>query len=172
MERRSFIRLAGLTTFGLIAGGNLVASALKMSYHQLMEIKPPNIHVRHGFFNLQVPNEKGLQIQRDIFNQNGLDGISENRMVSIKVSEEHKESFGIINKKGFQSKSKELSAIKLKANSSQSIEVDSPCLIFSEHDDFLVDGESISKRQAVKKHQSGMVKLTSIKAQHLIIFNI
>ena len=172
MERRSFIRLAGLTTFGLIAGGNLVASALKMSYHQLMEIKPPNIHVRHGFFNLQVPNEKGLQIQRDIFNQNGLDGISENRMVSIKVSEEHKESFGIINKKGFKSKSKELSAIKLKANSSQSIEVDSPCLIFSEHDDFLVDGESISKRQAVKKNQSGMVKLTSIKAQHLIIFNI
>jgi len=172
MERRSFIRLAGLTTFGLMAGGNLVASALKMSYHQLMEIKPPNIHVRHGFFNLQVPNEKGLQIQRDIFNQNGLDGISENRMVSIKVSEEHKESFGIINKKGFKSKSKELSAIKLKANSSQSIEVDSPCLIFSEHDDFLVDGESISKRQAVKKHQSGMVKLTSIKAQHLIIYTI
>ena len=42
MERRSFIRLAGLTTFGLMAGGNLVASALKMSNHQLIEIKPPN----------------------------------------------------------------------------------------------------------------------------------
>ena len=172
MDRKSFIRLAGLTTFGLMAGGNLVASALKMSYHQLMAIKPPNIHVRHGFFNLQVPNEKGLQIQRDIFNQNGLDGISENRMVSIKVSEEHKQSFGIINKKGFKSKSKELSAIKLKANSSQSIEVDSPCLIFSEHDDFLVDGESISKQQAFKKHQSGMVKLTSTKDQHLIVYTI
>ena len=149
MERRSFIRLAGLTTFGLMAGGNLVASALKMSNHQLMEINPPNIHVRHGFFNLQVPNEKGLQIQRDIFNQNGLDGISENRMVSIKVS-----------------------AFKIKANSSKSIKIDSPCLIFSEHDDFLVDGESISKQQAIKKHQSGMVKLTSIKAQHLIIYTI
>ncbi len=172
MERRSFIRLAGLTTFGLMAGGNLVASALKMSNHQLIEIKPPNIHVRHGFFNLQVPNEKGLQIQRDIFNQNGLDGISENRMVSIKVSEEHKESFGIINKKGFQSKSKRLSAINLKANSSKSIIVDSLCLIFSEHDDFLVDGESISKQQAFKKHQSGMVKLTSTKDQHLIIYTI
>ena len=93
-------------------------------------------------------------------------------MVSIKISGEHKESFGIINKKGFQSKSKRLSAINLKANSSKSIIVDSPCIIFSEHDDFLVDGESISKQQAVKKHQSGMVKLTSIKAQHLIIYNI
>ena len=172
MDRKSFIRLTGLTTLGLMAGGNLFASAYKMSKNQFIEIKPPNIHVRHGFFNLQVPNENGLHVQRDIFNQNGLDGISENRMVSIKVSEEHKESFGIINKKGFKSKSKKLSAIKLKANSSKSIKVDSPCLIFSEHDDFLIDGISFSKKQAVMKHQSCTVKLTSTKDQHLILYNI
>ena len=106
MERRSFIRLAGLTTFGLIAGGNLVASALKMSNHQLMEINPPNIHVRHGFFNLQVPNEKGLLIQRDIFNQNGLEAISEDRIASIKISDKNIAHYGIINKEGFNSKSK------------------------------------------------------------------
>lgn len=172
MERRSFIRLAGLTTFGLMAGGNLVASALKMSNHQLIEIKPPNIHVRHGFFNLQVPNEKGLLIQRDIFNQNGLEAISEDRIASIKISDKNIAHYGIINKEGFNSKSKKLTAFKIKANSSKSIKIDSPCLIFSEYDDFLVDGESISKQQAIKKTQSGMVKLTSTKAQQLIIFNI
>ena len=172
MDRKSFIRLTGLTTFGLMAGDNLFASAFKMSENKLIEIKPPNIHIRHGFFSLQVPNENGLHIQRDIFNQNGLEEISEDRMVSIKISGEHKESFGIINKKGFKSKSKRLSAINLKANSSKSIIVDSPCLVFSEHDDFLVDGISFSKQQAIKIHQSCLVKLTSTEAQHLIIYNI
>ena len=172
MERRSFIRLAGLTTLGLMAGGNLFASALKMRKSEFIEIKPPNIHVRHGFFNLQVPNEKGLQIQRDIFNQNGLEAISEDRIASIKISDKNIAHYGILNKEGFNSKSKKLTAFKIKANSSKSIKIDSPCLIFSEHDDFLMDGESISKQQAVMKHQSGMVKLTSTKDQHLIIYTI
>lgn len=171
MDRKSFIRLVGLTSFGLMAGSNLFASALKMRKNQFIEIKPPNIHVRHGFFNLQVPNENGLHIHRDIFNQNGLEKISEDRMVSIKISEDHKEKFGIINKNGFQSKSKRLSVINLKANSSKSIKVDSSCLIFSEHDDFLVDGMPFTKQQAVKIQQPCLVKLTSKKAQYLIIYN-
>lgn len=170
MERRSFISLAGLTTFGLMAGSNLFASVFKN--RELIEIEPPNIHVRHGFFNIQTANRNGIFIQRDIFNQNGLEEISEDRMVSIKISEEHKESFGIINKKGFQSKSKRLSAINLKVNSSKTIKVDSPCLIFSEHDDFIVDGISFSNQEAVKIHQPCLVKLTSTKAQHLILYTI
>jgi len=172
MDRKSFIRLVGLTSFGLMAGSNLFASALKMRENQFIEIKPPNVHVRHGFFNLQVSNENGLHIHRDIFNQNGLEEISEHRMVSIKISEDHKENFGIINKKGFQSKSKRLSGINLKANSSKSIKVNSPSFIFSEYDDFLVDGIPFSKQQAVKIQQPCLVKLTSKKTQHLIIYSI
>jgi hypothetical protein len=104
IERKNFIRLAGLTTFGLMTNGSLFTSALNSSNHQVIDIKPPNIHVRHGFFNLQIINTNELQIQRDIFNRNGLELISKDRMVSIKRSTARHKIFGVINQNAFKSK--------------------------------------------------------------------
>ena len=170
MERRTFIKLSTLTSFGLIVGGNVFASVFKNE--ELIEIEAPNIHVRHGIFNLQATNHNGLHIQRDVFNRNGLEEISEDRMVSIKISDNNKDSFCTIDKTGLHGKSRKLSAVKLKANNSRSIKIDSPSLIFSEHDDFLIDGMLILKQQAIMKKQRCVVKLRSTKDQHLVIYNI
>ena len=104
MERRNFIRLAGLTTIGLMAGGQLFASALRQSNHQLLTIEPPNIHVRHGFFNLQIPHNNELHIQRDIFNQNGFESIAKDRMASIKISDKNVKTCKMPNIKCHKSK--------------------------------------------------------------------
>ena len=137
-----------------------------------MRSVPPNIQVRHGYFNLQETNQSGFHIQRDVFNENGLEAISDNRMTSIKVSDKNITHFGILDKTGFKSKSKRFSTIRLKANRATSIKVESRNLIFSEFDEFVVDGVKISKQQAVIKNQSGIVKLTSTEDQYLIIYNV
>lgn len=143
MERSTFIKLTGLTTFGIMAGGNLFASVFESQ--ELLEIDAPKIHVRHGYFNLQEANQSGFYIQRDVFNKNGLEGISDNRMTSIKVSDKNITHFGILDKTGFKSKSKRFSTVRLKANRATSIQVDSRNLIFSEFDEFVVDGVKILK---------------------------
>jgi|TARA_B110000091_G_scaffold212327_1_gene258816 hypothetical protein len=170
MERSTFIKLAGLTTFGFMTVGNLFASVFKRQ--ELIEIDTPSIHLRHGVFNLQITKYDGFHIQRDIFNRNGLEKISEDRITSIKISDKDIENYVTLSKIGFNSNSKGLYAIKLKANRTSSMEINSPSLIFSEHDEFLVDGIFISKQQAVMKHQPCLVKLTSTKEQYLIIYNI
>ncbi len=172
MERRTFIKLSGLTTFGLLAGGNLIASAFNMKNYQLVEINLPNIHVRHGFFNLQTANQNRLAVQRDIFNQNGLEEISEYRMVSIKISEGHKESFGITNKNGFKSKSNRLSAIQLKANGSKSINVDSPSLIFAEFNRLTINGVLVENNQAFIQYSKKELEIKSESNQSVFIYKI
>jgi hypothetical protein len=67
---------------------------------------------------------------------------------------------------------KKLSAIKLIANTTTSVQINYPSLIFSEFDDFLVDDIKISKQQSVKIQQPGLVNLTSAKNQHIMIYSI
>jgi len=170
MERSSFIRLTGLATFGLMAGGNLFASAPKIRKPQLIEIKPPKLHVRHGFLNLQSDNQKGLHIQRDVFNKNGLQTISEDRMVSIKISDENKETFGIKDKIGFESKSKNFSALQLRANSTTSIKVDSPSLLFSEFGGLTINGILVENNRAFYQKSKGEVTIFTKTNQCVFVY--
>ena len=116
MNRRRFIKLASLTSIALAASGNIYSRSLVEKNSSLISVLAPNIHVRHGQFNLQSGQVKGLHIQRDIFNHNGLQTISKDRIVSVKVSEQNQDFFGVCDNGDFKSDSKSLSAIQLKAN--------------------------------------------------------
>ena len=172
MGRRNFIRLTGLTTFGLIAGRNLFASVFKEVNYELIEIKPPKIHVRHGLFNIHSTTNNRLHIQRDIFNGNGLEQISEERMVSIKISDINGETFGISNKKEFKSKSSKLTAMKLSKHQSSMISIDSPSIIFSEFDGLHIDGINIKNDQAFLQNHSVEMKISSEANQFVFVYKI
>lgn len=170
MKRRGFIRLAGLTTFGFMAGGNLFASVLKMSNSKLIEISPPNIHVRHGFFNLQVTHKNGLHVQRDIFNQTGLETVSNDRMISLKITDENIETFGIKDKLGFNSKSNRITAISLEANKITSINIDSSSLLFSEYDELTVEGTLVKTDKAFIQPSKTTLAVLSKSNQSIFIY--
>ncbi len=170
MERRNFIKLSGLTTFGLVAGSNLFAFGLEIKNHQLIEINRPNIHVRHGFFNLQTPNQNKLYVQRDLFNKSGLEAISEDRMASIKIVRDNDETFGIMDHKGFKSTSKKLSAIKLKANKITFVNVDTQSLIFAEYDALRINGTIVKNDHAFCQTSKGEIGILSKINQSVFIY--
>ena len=170
MKKRTFIRLSGLTSIGILAGGNLFASSFKIRNQQFINIEAPNIHVRHGFFNIQTANHNGLYVQRDIFNKNGLEALSDDRIVSIKISDQEIETYGISDNTGFNSKSNKLVAIKLEANKTTSIKIDTPSLIFSEHGKIELNGMSVSMNQAVIQDSSIELELLSESNQSVFIY--
>ena len=172
MERRGFIKRVGLSTAGVMIGSSLFASVFKRKQFELIEIDFPRIHVRHGFYNLQGSSDKGLQIQRDVFNENGLEQISENRMVSVKVSDSGKENFGILDKEEFKSKSNKLSALKLKANELIYVNVDAPCLIFSEIGTLIISGKVVNSNQAISLTSKKGVALNSEVNQSVFIYKL
>ena len=171
MERRDFIRFTGLTTLGLITGSNLLASAFTAAKHEFIEIKPPKIHVRHGLFNVHSNKNNGLHIQRDIFNGNGLEQISEERMASIKISDITGETFGISDKNEFKSNSSLLTAIKLVANKATSIKIDSPSIVFSEFEELSVNGALVKNDRAILQTSKAELRVLSNKNQYLFIYS-
>ena len=134
MERRTFIKLSGLTTIGLLAGNNVLAFTEKRDY-KLIPIQAPKIHIRHGNFNLQSVNNGSFNIQRDIFTKDGSDKISTHRMVSIKIKDGKKETYGILRKSEIKNSSQQLSVIKLTPKKTSSIVVTESSVIFSESND-------------------------------------
>ena len=172
MERRNFIKLAGFTTFGLMSVNNIFASNLKLLSYELIEIVPPNVHVRHGFFNVQKKENKAFHIQRDIFNNDGLENISDDRMASIKISDKNIESYGILDKTNFNSKSKRLSAISLRANKSTSMKLDSPCIIFAEYNKLTINGVVVEKDQAFVQYSRKEIVILSESNQSVFIYKI
>lgn len=170
MEKRRFIQLAGFTSIGLFTGVSLLASMLMEGNSQIIEIQAPNIHVRHGNFNLQVANQQGLQIQRDIFNKNGLLAVTTDRMVSIKISDEQRNVYGVNDKNGFYSKSKYLSAIDLQAKESSLVNISSPCILFAEFGDLIVNGKVVKNHQAFYLKSSENVSVLSEVDQSVFIY--
>ena len=172
MERRSFIRLTSLTSIGLLAGGNLFASTFKNTNHELIEIEAPTIHVRHGSFNIQPSNQNKINIQRDIFNANGLEQLSENRMVSIKVTNNNSSTFGVLGNKNIKSNDEKLVSIKLSQNNSKSVKVTSPSIIFSEYDEISVNGIILKKNQAYIQYVNSEISLLSKRNQAVLIYKL
>ena len=172
MERRHFIALTGLSTLGLLAGSNLFASVFKEVNHELIEIKPPTIHVRHGVFNLQTTRHNGIKIQRDIFNRDGLSQISHRRIVSIKISDSNKETFGISEASGFRSESNKLTALKLIANKTISINIDSPSAIVSEFEEIYINTLLVNNNQAFVQYSKAETRILSNYDQSIFIYKL
>ena len=172
MLRRDFIKQGALTAFGLMVGGSLFATAFERCEFKLIDIDFPIVHMRHGFYNIQGTNDKILQVQRDIFNQNGLVKIAENRFVSIKVSESRNETFGVLNKEGLRSKSNKLVAAKLNAKKTVTVIVDSPSIIFSEFEKIKVGGVLVKSHQAVFINSKQDITVHSDVNQSVFIYTI
>ena len=172
MERKSFIRLTGLTAIGYAAGGSLFASAFKRDSYRLVGIEPPKIHVRHGLFNVQTTKLSGLHVQRDIFNKNGLDALSDNRILSLMISDSNKKTFGVGDQQGFTSKSDKLSVIKIESGTTVSVKIDSPSLLFAEFGELSVNDILVKNDQAMIQYSNAEVKISSLASQLLFIYKL
>lgn len=170
MDRRRFIRLTGLTSFAFLAGSSLMAAVFNRKSASVIPIGAPSVHVRHGNFNLQMEKPSGLHIQRDIFNKNGLPNIAEDRMVSVRISEQEKETFGVCDSTGFQSESKNLTCISLKANTPSKIDLESSSIVFAEFEEVLIDGASIKSNEAFTPGDSQIHTLISAVDQSVFVY--
>jgi hypothetical protein len=162
MERDTFIKLSGLTAIGF----------LQFKNHELIEITPPTLHNSHGLFNIQDIKKNHLYIQRDLFNKNGLQIITENRISSIKISNGNIENFGVLSKNGFKTASKNLSAIALNSGKTTAIQIDSQSIIFSEYDSLTIEGLVMANNYAFIQHAKGEIAITSKVNQSLFIYKL
>jgi len=168
MERRTFVKLVGLSSAGLAVGNESLAIT---THKQVISINEPKVHVRHGLFNLQNQglNNKDFFVQRDIFCRNGLNDISSDRISTISVKYDGKESFGIISNNVFNSKTTKIQAIRLTKNRSKHIKIKRPSLIFGEFAEFTADNAKINSDRSLLVDASE-IKFTSKEDQYIILY--
>ena len=170
MERATFIKLSGLTAIGFLTSGIIFSAELNRKNYRSIKISLPNLHARHGFFNLQNVKKGELHIQRDLFNKNGLQTISNNRMTSLKISHKNEDFYGILNLQGFKTNSKQISSIKLLANNRTTINLDSQSLLFSEYDSIAINGIDFESDIAYLQNKSGKVTISSKIDQSIFVY--
>ena len=172
MDRRRFTKIIGIFSFFSLLGNELLASIYNIENVKLIRISPPNIHVRHGLFSLDIKTTNSINVKRDIFNRSGLNLISQNRIASITVVEVSKNAFGVLSENKFSSQSKSLEAIKIESNINITIDIDSPCLIFSEIEEFNINNLKLFKTEAAVIKFPQKLILGSDLAQHIFIYRL
>lgn len=160
-----------LSSIGLLMSNQLLATSEE---EILLSIAPPEIHVRHGMFDLQStpPAAEKLHIQRDIFSRNGLQLAANDRMTSVKVCLHSQEILAVLSPDNFRSNSSLLSAQLLSSSRNQSLVIDQPSLLFSEYDALRINGQKILKDQGLLVSASSKIHVSSENEQFVMILSL
>ncbi len=170
MHRRKFIKLAGFSAMGQLIGLQVLASNFLGYTYNIIDILPPQIHVRHGYLNLEHKTCDGLLIQRDVFNKNGLEQVASKRMTSIKISEGNLTTFGVCSEGLLVEPVGSLKTVELKKGRIQTLKLSSPSILFSEYEEFKINELQIGRDKALYYKSNANLKIESKKEQSIFIY--
>ncbi len=172
MDRKEFLRSMGLFSSVLVVGVSPIKILGQSDKDTVIDIGSPLIHVRHGLYNIPNSSHEGIRVQRDIFNQNGLEAMSKNRMMSIHISEHGRQTSAVWDHQRITTQSDKLSTRALSPHRTLQLDIEKPSLIFSEFGDLKINGTSLSDKQAWLQSHSGAIAITSHIPQQLFLYQL